>query len=172
MVSPVPFSRCWWVTDSLLAGPVFFGGSDALLIENMDALEEAGIKTIVSLVSLEEFYLDDDECDEVACKIADRFYNRGFALPDGSAPDKETMQVMLAWIDVTLSMKGKAYVHCVSGRGRTGTVVGCWLARHGIARGQELLDHLNTLRLANNLSIPCPETDAQRELVTRWRKGQ
>ncbi len=172
MDQAVPFSKCWWVTDNLLAGPVFFGGSDLSLVENMEALEQAGIETIVSLVSFDDFYPDTEESDALAWEITTRFYWTGFSLADGSAPDKETMQVMLGWIDVTLSMQGKAYVHCASGRGRSGALAGCWLARHGIASGQGVLNHLNKLRLSYNLSVPCPETDAQRELVTHWRKGQ
>ena len=37
-------------------------------------------------------------------------------------------------------LNGKTvYVHCLGGIGRTGTVVGCYLVRHGIAAGGKAL---------------------------------
>ena len=33
---------------------------------------------------------------------------------------------------------GAVYVHCWGGIGRTGTVVGCWLLRHGLDRGDAI----------------------------------
>jgi protein-tyrosine phosphatase len=82
------------------------------------------------------------------------------------------MQVILGWIDGGLRPAAKVFVHCLSGRGRTGTVIGCWLARHGIAQGESVIDRLIELRQAAGLIGPCPETAAQRELATRWRVGQ
>jgi protein-tyrosine phosphatase len=173
MAEPVPFPKCWWVTKHLLAGPAFFAGSSAALIENMDALESAGITDIVSLVSVEEFFPDEDEADALIEQIHDRFLIwHGFALPDGSAPDKSTMQVILSWIDAGLRPTAKVFVHCLSGRGRTGTVIGCWLARHGIAQGESVIERLATLRQVAGLRGDCPETPAQQERVTRWQVGQ
>jgi len=34
------------------------------------------------------------------------------------------------------------YVHCWAGRGRTGTVVGCYLKRHGIAEDTNVIQEL------------------------------
>ena len=39
----------------------------------------------------------------------------------------------------------KIYLHCQAGIGRTGTVVGCYLVRHGLS-GRAALSHLNELR--------------------------
>ena len=41
---------------------------------------------------------------------------------------------MLDAIDDQLENGGNVYVHCWGGKGRTGTVVGCWLIRHGYGR--------------------------------------
>ena len=172
MATTVPFPKCWWVTDHLLAGPVFFGGSLAALLDHMHALEAAGIRTIVSLVGVHQFYPDEDQGDAIAWEIVPRFSWHGFALPDGAAPDNDTMRLILSWIDVGLRGGDKVYVHCLSGRGRTGTIIGCWLARHGVAQGQGVVTRLTELREAAGLPIPCPETDAQRALIMRWRKGQ
>ena len=168
----VPFPKCWWVTDRLLAGPAFFAESHSAFLENMDALEGAGIRSIVSLVGLDEFFHDEDQAEEIAWKITPRFSWHGFALPDGTAPDFETMQVILDWIDAGLLDGGKVFVHCLSGRGRTGTAIGCWLARHGLAHGHSAIAHLTRLRKAAGLSNPCPETHAQCARIMGWRKTQ
>jgi hypothetical protein len=167
--APVPFSNCWWVTDQLVAGPVFFAGSFTTTQDNMDALEEAGVHMIVSLVGLDQFYPDPDEAEVIAWEIYPRFFWYGFSLPDGAAPNKETMGVILQWINVGLLEGGKVFVHCASGCGRTGTIVGCWLADRGIAKGEAALVRIAELRQAAGLSLPCPETEAQRELVRKWR---
>ena len=65
--------------------------------------------------------------------VVPRFVYHAFDIPDGTAPDPITMDVILSWIDCGVG--NRVYVHCGSGRGRTGTAVGCWLARHGVAHG-------------------------------------
>jgi len=172
MPDPIPFPKCWWVSNNLLAGPVFFAGSRAEFNDNLDALAAARIGTIVSLVGVHELFSDEEQGDEVAWEIMSRFSHFGFALPDGSAPNEITMKTILGWIDVGQLGGRKVYLHCLSGRGRTGTAAGAWLARHGIASGEGVIDHLMLLRRAAGLSVPCPETEAQRELVINWRKGQ
>ena len=169
---PVPFPLCWWVTDHLLAGPAFFAAPVETFMQNMDALERAGIRMIISLVGLDQFYLDPDEAETLAWEIVPRFHWFGFALPDGLAPNEPTMGVILQWINVGLLGGDKVFVHCASGCGRTATIVGCWLASRGIANGETLLNHLCELRFRAGLSIPCPESEAQRELVRTWRKGR
>jgi hypothetical protein len=168
-MNPSPFSGCWWVTDSLLAGPTFFSGDLTNDVRNLAVLESAGISTIISLVGLDDYYADETESEIFAWAIVPRFTWLGFTIPDGTAPDKETMQKLLQWVDVGLMKGGKVYLHCHSGRGRTGTVVGCWLARHGIALGEAVIDQIAELRQSFDLPLPCPETTAQREMVIHWR---
>ena len=51
---------------------------------------------------------------------------------DASVPDSpEQMASILDAIDAALDDGKTAYLHCWGGVGRTGTVVGCWLVRHG-----------------------------------------
>jgi protein tyrosine phosphatase len=59
-------------------------------------------------------------------------------------------------------------VHCWGGVGRTGTVVGCWLVRHGLAGG-DALARVEALRATTpKANRPSPETDTQRDLVRGW----
>ncbi len=168
MSEPVPFPKCWWATDKLLAGPTFFSGDLASDLKNLAALEKAGISTIISLVGLDDYYSNEIESEALAWTVVPRFAWLGFSIPDGTAPNKETMKTLLQWIDVGLRKNGKVFVHCHGGRGRSGVVVGCWLARHGVALGEAALDYIAERRELFGLSLPCPETPGQREMVIHW----
>jgi protein-tyrosine phosphatase len=64
------------------------------------------------------------------------------------------------------------YVHCWGGRGRTGTAVGCYLARHGLAADDQALAMLRYLRRTDaRAEAESPETTAQKDFVRRWRAG-
>ena len=62
------------------------------------------------------------------------------------------------------------YLHCYGGKGRTGTVVGCFLVEQGFT-GEEALEQIEALRGEKLMKDgPSPETDAQRAMVIDWRK--
>ena len=54
-----------------------------------------------------------------------------YGIPDRTCPSPATMTRILDRIDELLAAGEVVYVHCLAGIGRTGTVVGCWLVRHG-----------------------------------------
>ena len=55
------------------------------------------------------------------------------------------------------------------GIGRTGTVVGCYLARHGYASGQKVLELIKSLRkYTEDHTQPSPETWEQIDMVLSW----
>ena len=65
------------------------------------------------------------------------------------------------------------YVHCLGGLGRTGTIVGCYLARHGIAAGRNVIKMIRDLR-RNTLTqhLNSPETNQQIDLVESWVEAE
>lgn len=80
------------------------------------------------------------------------------------------MRGILEVMDERIAAGGVVYVHCWGGRGRTGTATGCWLARHRVAAGDEVIAILQQLRRpARALESPIPAARAQRDLVVRWR---
>jgi protein tyrosine phosphatase len=56
-------------------------------------------------------------------------------------------QNVLDFIDAELAAERPVYVHCFGGIGRTGTVVGCWMIRHGLASKGDVTRVLARLRL-------------------------
>ncbi len=95
-----------------------------------------------------------------------------FPIPDLTAPRRRFMSATLDAVDRALAERKPTYVHCWGGRGRTGSVVGYFLARHGIATGQDTIDHIDALRGKEATLWTSPEMPDQIALVTSWRNGE
>jgi protein-tyrosine phosphatase len=79
------------------------------------------------------------------------------------------MTSVLDEIDRALAAGHNVYLHCYAGLGRTGTVVGCFLVRHGLA-GDEALRAIRELRRETAFpDSPSPQTEEQARMVRRWR---
>ena len=82
------------------------------------------------------------------------------------------MKEILDFVDAKISRGETVFVHCLGGMGRTGTVVGCYLGRHGIAAGPAALHRLAELtRHAKESFWPTPQTPAQCAFVWDWKEG-
>jgi protein-tyrosine phosphatase len=75
-------------------------------------------------------------------------------------------------VDEARAAGATVYVHCWGGRGRTGTVVGCWLVRHGLDDGDPLGRIARLRRDVEDAQAASPETAAQRTMVTGWTRGR
>jgi hypothetical protein len=75
-------------------------------------------------------------------------------------------------VDAARSDGGSVYVHCWGGIGRTGTVVGCWLMRHGLDGGDPIARIAELRRNVSDAFVPSPQTSAQRAMVTTWKHGR
>jgi protein tyrosine/serine phosphatase len=177
----VPIERSYWVEPGkLLAGAYPGDKRPDVARGKLQALLDAGIRTIISLMEEDETNWQGDAFEpyeetilalaeskdiEVACLR--------MPIEDVSVPSPEAMKNTLDAIDDSLAQGKPAYVHCWGGRGRTGTVVGCWLMRHGRATPDDVLAVIRELRKnVPDGSLPSPETDEQRRMVRAWKPGQ
>jgi hypothetical protein len=165
--------------DTFLAG--FYPGDRNRrdMEQKLSALLECGIRCIVNLMEEDETDHDGNpfvSYETLVQGIADQF---GFKVAceripirDLGIPSRETMVKILDGIDGAIAADRPVYVHCWGGRGRTGTVVGCWLVRHGIANGTTALNHIQELRrFETSDHSPSPETTQQRQMVLTWKRG-
>lgn len=165
MPARLPPGSAWVREGVLLAGPYPAPHDDAAARARLRALLAAGITVFVDLTEEGERppYLETLR-DEAARGGRGAVHYR-LSIPDFGVPDEAHMVTILDTIDGAIAAGQAVYVHCLGGVGRTGTVVGCYLARHG-AGGEEALR-----RVAALLGEGSPETEAQRQFVRRWREG-
>jgi protein-tyrosine phosphatase len=105
-----------------------------------------------------DFVVDLTEEGELPPYAREPYEYRRMPIRDFSVPSEEELRAILDAIDEALADGHTVFVHCRGGIGRTGTVIGCWLRRHG-ASAEEAFAQLDGR----------PETDEQRELIRRWR---
>jgi protein-tyrosine phosphatase len=157
----VPFA--YRVADRFLAGQYPGGWSDDDSVAGLRALRDAGVTLFVDLTM-------QGELPPYHHLITGGRHQR-WPIPDMEIPQPEDMCAVLDAIDAELDGGGGVYVHCWAGRGRTGTVVGCWLVRHGLAGADALTQIVALRRTLADSYASSPQTLAQRAMVIRWKPG-
>ncbi|MBL8892503.1 MAG: dual specificity protein phosphatase family protein [Planctomycetaceae bacterium] len=178
----VPLERCYWVVEHLLLAGAYPGHPNSHEhTKRISGLWEAGMRTFINLMNEEEtdhagqpFVRYDDVLRELASKNSDRIAHLRFPVPDTKITTHDRMRSILDAIDLSLDQKTPVYVHCFGGMARTGTVICCWLLRHGLASKDNVLSLLTTLRQADlqRASWPAPENKTQCQFVLDWPEGQ
>jgi len=161
-----PIANSYWVSEGrLLAGEYPGTGSRETAQARIEAFLRAGVDVFVDLTAKGELRPYDD-------LVAPAHYVR-FPLCDVSVPDSENKMVeILDAIDGHLSAGRLVYVHCWGGIGRTGTVVGCWLARRdGGKQALAILEDL-WMECPKSAYASSPETDEQRRYILEWEAGR
>ncbi len=173
---PVPISGSYWViADKLLAGEYAGAPTYAETNAKLKAFLEAGVDVYIDLTEEGVEGLRPYVADllVLAQDAGRRVRYRRLPIRDVSVPSRELMADILDTIDEALDEGKRVYVHCWGGIGRTGTVVGCFLARHELARGQDLMTAIQTLRKQTpDAARPSPETEAQRAFTLSWQPGE
>ena len=152
---PVPTS--YIVSDTLLAG-AYPGSAEAVA-----ALEQAGVAVFLDLTHPSDPLDDYGHLLRSARRVA-------HPIPDMGTPSPGLVMRILDGIDEAHRQCGTVYVHCWGGVGRTGTVIGCWLVRHGLDAGDPI-GRIAELRAGIAGARSSPETPGQVDLVCGWRRG-
>ena len=184
----IEVSSYWIVPGRLMAGEYPGSPSPAQTQVQLASLLRAGVRAFIDLTEADEVtrlgflrpYADDLRmlAPESAAEVS---YAR-FPIRDFGAPSRGLMISILDALDAALSRGMPAYVHCLAGRGRTGTVVGCYFFRHAERLlGTTESDHAGPLALARITELrvaqkvpfaeDSPQTPAQWDLVLGWRAG-
>lgn len=177
----IPFDRSYCVIPGrFLAG--FYPASDKPdeATQKLQRLLDVGINHVINLTESVEKnwagqFLTDYKPELV--ELADRQNLKmscyRFPIRDGGIPSVNGMKNILDNIDTALKDNKVVYLHCWGGRGRTATVVGCFLARHGLSVGEQALQTIRYLRRTDaKATAEAPETDIQKNFVVNWSAGE
>ncbi len=134
------------------------------------SLIEAGTTLFLDLTEEGELPSYEGLLREEAQKLGASVEYRRVPVRDQTPATGNQMADVLDAIDRVVDSGGTVYVHCMRGIGRTGSVVGCYLVRHGMT-GEQALDEIRSLRKGLlNTWARSPETDAQRRMVLEWEE--
>jgi hypothetical protein len=177
MIADLPFGRSYWVDPARLLAGEYPGSRNPLHARaRLASLVRLGIRLFVDLTVEDEVGHGgryDLLLEDVASEAGVNVRHLRYGMEDMSVPTVEEMVGILDTIDASIAGGRPVYVHCFMGIGRTGTVVGCWLVRHGRAVTGNVLDAIASLRASDPSSyIRSPVTDAQCALVSTWGYGR
>jgi hypothetical protein len=191
---PTPFERSYWVVPHLLLAGYYPGSSDTNhAMHNLNRLLDVGIRCFINLMLEAEtdqhdyYCLPYRECPPEIARETMPYNNllfplareRGlavtyirFPMQGLTKPPAETIQHILDTIDLSIRTGRPVYIHCWAGIGRTGMVVGCYLARHGIASGDAAIAKIKQLRTHDAMAhLESPESEAQAQIIRTWKHG-
>jgi len=163
MDRPIPNS--YWVKPGrLLAGEHPYERSEAQTRERLERIHAAGI----------DYFIDLTERDEVAdyrMLLPKHTQYLRSAIADQQVPQHiAQMRTLQMQLRNALALRRRIYIHCRAGIGRTGLVIGCYLADDGLD-GAAALANLNDLwrQSARAESWPSvPQTEEQADYIRAW----
>ncbi len=164
MELPLPIPGCYWVEPGRLLAGEYPGARDTVAsVARLRQFRSAGIELFVDLTEAFEV--------EPYAHLLEGARHVRRPIPDFGTTRSAAYRTTLDVVDEALEAGAPVYVHCLGGLGRTGTVVGCWLVRHG-QDGGDAIGRIAELRCGTpDPSSPSPQTAAQRSVVERWRHG-
>lgn len=179
MDTPVPFPRSYWVVPGKLLAGCYPGAKDPKeATEKHTVIVNSGIRHFINLMESDErdrtgqlFVPYEDMLESIASKKGIPVTFDRLSIKDLSVPTERFMARILNQIDLFIKQDRPVYVHCLGGIGRTGTVVGCYLMRHGLATGKNVLEMIRDLRKdCEDARRQSPETREQQKMVVWWQE--
>ena len=176
-----PFPRSYWVIPGKLLAGYYPGDKDPTEEDcKLRGLIDVGIRQVIDLMEEHETDHGGNPFEWYHSRLkmlaAGRGVKVGYAripIRDESVPEPEVMKLILSTIDAAIAQEEPVYVHCWGGRGRTGTVVGCYLIEQGLATPDNVFEKIALLRANEPTAhVPSPDTGEQREFVRSWRRKE
>ena len=173
---PVPHPNSYWLPGCrVLAGDYPYSSDPRAGLAKLRRILNAGVTTFIDLTHPHELepYEPALRAEAEARGIAVEHVR--LPIRDMDIPSPRQMREVLDAIDAACAAGRTVYVHCWGGVGRTGTVVGCHLARGGLS-GPEALAMVGELFASmpseklERFPGGSPQTWAQRDFVRTWRE--
>ena len=162
-----PIEYCYWVVPGkFLAGEYPMNKDKNSSISKINSLIGAGVSAFIDLTEKFEGLLPYSELIGTAS-------HQRFPIPDLSIPESlEAAMAILDSIDYHIAQGHLVYLHCWGGVGRTGVIVGCWLARHEY-KGKAAIDRLQQLwqKCPKSAYRRSPETREQEQYIVSWEES-
>jgi hypothetical protein len=163
MKQPLP-NTYWVLPGRVLAGEHPYGNDDADTVRRLDQLRVAGINYFIDLT-------EEDEMPNYHKLLPQQSHYLRSPIRDTEVPAEVVqMQELQSRIRTALTLDRHIYIHCRAGIGRTGLVIGCYLAEEGLD-GPSALIELNRLwrQSERAKSWPVvPQTDEQADYIRGW----
>ena len=177
--APGPTHRSYWVIENQFIAGAYPGKKDSGEFggrpEVTQQLLDAGVEVFINLTEDQSGKNNSDaRLDQYDKFVADQAIVERYPIRDLGLPTDEEMVVVLDAIDSHLADGKVVYLHCWGGFGRTGTVLGCWLRRNGLATAdtvQRLIDELRT-GAVDGQHRPSPEMRPQRDFIKTWSENK
>lgn len=179
--SIIPYERSYWVLpNKLLAGEIPSSKKESRKIEKINNLLDCNIDVIINLMEVVEKNFSDEVLEDYSISLFKEANKKNkkievfrYAIKDLTIPTENFMVEILNKIDEQLSLGKRVYVHCWGGVGRTGTVIGSYLIRHGFAEPETVIDIINYLKRTTNIAHrSSPETEEQHQFILKWSRNK
>jgi hypothetical protein len=161
-----PFATATWVAAGLLAGEYPGSADPEEAGGRIRAFARHGVSVFVDLTH------PGDPLEPYARLLDTAATRVSHPIVDFGTTTIPHMTRILDDVDAAIARGGTAYVHCWGGIGRTGTVVGCWLMRHGLAGDDPIRRIAELRRDVSDASVASPQTSSQRAMVRAWKRGR
>ena len=162
-----PIENCYWVIPGQFLAGEYPGDIDEESSRvKINHLIHSGITAFIDLTEENEGLLPYSGLLKTASHLR-------FPIRDVSIPSSTVITVaILDAIDHHIQQGGMVYLHCWGGVGRTGVIVGCWLARHGF-KGEAALVRLHKLwkQCPKSTYRRSPETYEQEQYIVEWEES-
>ncbi|NTU74601.1 MAG: hypothetical protein HGA53_00940 [Anaerolineaceae bacterium] len=169
---PLPYTDSYWVIPGkFLAGEYPGARDEEQARRKLRALVKCRIQLFIDLTQENELVHYLPWLQEEAADYGRTVEYLRIPIKDFGTPSKELMVKILDTIDQSILENKPLYVHCWGGIGRTGTVVGCYLVRHGL-KGALAIERIKQLREGvSDWWRSSPETPEQTNIVLKWKIG-